>query len=93
MAEAETKRPSRNGPCHCGSGKKYKHCCLTKDEEANREAWAQQARTELPAPPHEPERAPRTTPPRRTADQPWKRTGQTTRSFQKISGPRKVGSS
>jgi hypothetical protein len=22
----------RNEPCHCGSGKKYKKCCLTKDE-------------------------------------------------------------
>ena len=23
----------RNEPCHCGSGKKYKKCCLPKDEE------------------------------------------------------------
>ncbi len=23
--------PSRNEPCHCGSGKKYKHCCLDTD--------------------------------------------------------------
>ena len=23
----------RNEPCHCGSGKKYKKCCLNKDEE------------------------------------------------------------
>jgi hypothetical protein len=21
----------RNDPCHCGSGKKYKHCCLGKE--------------------------------------------------------------
>ncbi|PTB17092.1 hypothetical protein C9I57_30045 [Trinickia symbiotica] len=21
-------RPGRNDPCPCGSGKKYKHCCL-----------------------------------------------------------------
>jgi hypothetical protein len=21
----------RNKPCHCGSGKKYKKCCLAKD--------------------------------------------------------------
>ena len=21
----------RNDPCHCGSGKKYKRCCLEKD--------------------------------------------------------------
>ncbi len=26
----------RNDPCHCGSGKKYKHCCLDKEEEAGR---------------------------------------------------------
>jgi hypothetical protein len=26
----------RNDPCHCGSGKKYKKCCLPKDEEARR---------------------------------------------------------
>jgi hypothetical protein len=26
----------RNDPCHCGSGKKYKRCCLAKDEEAAR---------------------------------------------------------
>ena len=30
------KRPGRNDPCHCGSGKKYKNCCLKKDQEANR---------------------------------------------------------
>jgi len=26
-------RQSRNDLCHCGSGKKYKHCCIAKDEE------------------------------------------------------------
>ena len=30
------KRPGRNDPCHCGSGKKYKNCCLKKDQEADR---------------------------------------------------------
>lgn len=25
----------RNDPCHCGSGQKYKRCCLTKDQTAN----------------------------------------------------------
>lgn len=24
-------KPERNDPCHCGSGKKYKNCCLDKD--------------------------------------------------------------
>lgn len=28
----------RNDPCHCGSGKKYKKCCLQKDEEAEHNA-------------------------------------------------------
>jgi hypothetical protein len=27
-------RASRNDPCPCGSGKKYKHCCLKKEVEA-----------------------------------------------------------
>ncbi len=26
------KTPKRNDPCHCGSGKKYKNCCLEKDQ-------------------------------------------------------------
>lgn len=26
-------KPGRNDPCHCGSGRKYKKCCLRKDEE------------------------------------------------------------
>jgi len=26
-------RIGRNDPCHCGSGKKYKHCCYDKDRE------------------------------------------------------------
>lgn len=44
--EARHKRPalirihrekvSRNAPCPCGSGLKYKHCCLAKDEERDR---------------------------------------------------------
>jgi SEC-C motif len=28
----------RNDPCPCGSGRKYKQCCLAKDEAAEREA-------------------------------------------------------
>lgn len=28
-----TKRPGRNEPCWCGSGKKYKHCHLRSDQE------------------------------------------------------------
>src|SRR5262249_9524269 len=36
---------SRNDPCPCDSGKKYKKCCLPKDEEARR------ANRPEPAPP------------------------------------------
>ena len=28
-------KPGRNDRCPCGSGKKYKQCCLTKDEAAH----------------------------------------------------------
>ena len=28
------KKLGRNDPCHCGSGKKYKHCCYEKDRRA-----------------------------------------------------------
>jgi len=27
-----TRTPARNDPCHCGSGRKYKRCCLPQDE-------------------------------------------------------------
>lgn len=30
----------RNDPCLCGSGKKYKRCCLAKVEQAERQALA-----------------------------------------------------
>jgi tetratricopeptide (TPR) repeat protein len=34
-------KTGRNAPCPCGSGKKYKQCCLPKEEQAAREAFAQ----------------------------------------------------
>ena len=39
----------RNDPCHCGSGKKYKKCCYTKDQELLRDAsqYAGATRTDL----------------------------------------------
>ena len=33
----------RNDPCPCGSGKKYKKCCLSKDEAAARQTAQEQA--------------------------------------------------
>jgi len=40
----ETKDLGRNDPCHCGSGKKYKKCCLEKDEAREREDHAAAAK-------------------------------------------------
>ncbi len=36
-------KPGRNDPCPCGSGKKYKRCCLPADEAAASERARQQA--------------------------------------------------
>ena len=33
-------KPGRNERCPCGSGKKYKACCLTKEETVERQALA-----------------------------------------------------
>jgi hypothetical protein len=83
--------PGRNDPCRCGSGKKYKQCCLAKDEAAAREARAKAA-AEAPAPSEEPAAA-ATRPPRHQTRQPWKRAATNTHGFQKTSLPRKVGGS
>lgn len=34
-------RPGRNDPCHCGSGRKYKHCHLREDETAGAKALSE----------------------------------------------------
>ena len=34
-------KPGRNDPCHCGSGNKYKRCCLPKEEAVERERLAE----------------------------------------------------
>ena len=34
-------KPGRNDRCPCGSGKKYKACCLTTDEAAERDGLAE----------------------------------------------------
>lgn len=36
----------RNEPCHCGSGRKYKKCCLRQDEERQKQEARQQAALE-----------------------------------------------
>jgi len=32
VIEIMTDKPERNDPCHCGSGRKYKNCCIEKDD-------------------------------------------------------------
>lgn len=91
MAEAGTRRPGRNQPCPCGSGKKYKHCCLAKDEEAERASRAQQASAAQPSMPPEDEAPPRATPPPQATGQPWKRAAQSARGTRRINTPRKAG--
>ena len=81
----------RNDPCHCGSTKKYKACCLAKDETAAREA-REKAAEAAPAPAAEEK-------PRHNTKQPWRKNAEqqsaavNTHGFQKASGTRKVGSS
>ena len=81
----------RNDPCHCGSGKKYKQCCLGKDEEKARAARAKAA-AEAPVP--APEAAtPAHAGPKHQTRQPWKKSATNTHGFGKTSLPRKVGGS
>jgi hypothetical protein len=89
----------RNEPCHCGSGKKYKHCCLEKDEAAARQARAKaaaaaakKAAAEKPAEEAEPEKATQP-PPRHATRQPWKKGATDARGFQRTNAPRRIGSS
>ncbi len=91
MVETAVKRPGRNEPCHCGSGKKYKHCCLVKDEEADRAAREQKAGATEPTAPPEDTPSQHTPPPPRPQGQPWKRAAQTTRGPRRITTPRKAG--
>jgi hypothetical protein len=93
--------PGRNDPCPCGSGRKYKQCCLQKDETAAREARAKVAETAAPAPEGETETASaaaaaKTQQPgggsRHATQQPWKaQGGKATRSLPRFNTPRKAG--
>ena len=83
-------RPGRNEPCPCGSGRKYKQCCLDKDEAKIRATLAK-AVAEAPEPSADAAKA-RTKAPKHKTDQPWKRA--TTRGVHnQVRTPRKVGGS
>jgi hypothetical protein len=84
-------QPGRNEPCHCGSGRKYKHCCLAKDDTKASEARAKAA-AEVPTQLPEAVAATPTRPPKPQTHQPWK--GTTARGFiPRTRTPRKVGGS
>ncbi len=87
-------KPGRNDKCPCGSGRKYKHCCLEKDETAAREARAKAAEEAAAAQPTEEEVGHPPYPVKGHAtDQPWKRgTSINTHGFRKTGTTRKTGS-
>jgi len=92
MTDTIPHRPGRNEPCHCGSGKKYKHCHLAADEEEDRAARAKQASEAAPPAPEEEPPAPQAVPPPRASNQPWKRAAQNARGgARRITTPRKAG--
>ena len=86
-------RPGRNEPCLCGSGRKYKQCCLSQDEAlaaAARKVQAEVAEAiEVPAD-GVTASAPRT--PKHETQQPWRNA--TSRGFvPRSTTPRKAGGS
>jgi hypothetical protein len=95
MTDTSVQPLGRNDPCHCGSGRKYKHCCLDKDAAATRAARAmaeaevatpEAAAAEQPAGAQAPAK-----PAKPRSYQPWKRSATNTHGFQRMSTPRKVG--
>jgi hypothetical protein len=93
LERSSEKVVGRNEPCPCGSGKKYKQCCLDKDEARAREARAKAHAETTEAPPTPAAPAHGAPPaPRQKTHQPWKKGAANTRGFQRVSAPRKVGS-
>jgi SEC-C motif len=43
LSGRQVRQPGRNDPCHCGSGRKYKRCCLDSDAKAVRSVRDQTA--------------------------------------------------
>jgi len=90
MNKPTVARLGRNEPCRCGSGRKYKQCCLDKDESEARVAHAKAIAEAPESSPDAAAASPRA--PKHETQQPWKAT--TTRgSYQRMRTPRKVGGS
>jgi SEC-C motif-containing protein len=91
MSAAPRERPGRNEPCHCGSGRKYKHCHLEKDEAEEAAARAKAA-ADAAAQPAEGATPAQSRAPKHQTHQPWK--AATSRGFvPRTRTPRKVGGS
>jgi len=91
MTPAIGTRPGRNQPCHCGSGRKYKHCCLEKDDAQAASARATAA-VEAAAQSSEPATSAPARDRKPYTHQPWK--ASSTRGFvPRTRTPRKVGGS
>lgn len=87
MTDATEHHLGRNDPCHCGSGKKYKRCCLDKDEAAEREARAEAA-AKTAAAPAKKQPPPKTQAPHSHTDKPWKRGADSYQPFKRFVKPR-----
>jgi hypothetical protein len=88
MSKTTVARPGRNEPCRCGSGRKYKQCCLEKDEAKARAAYA---KTVAEAPEASAEAAaPSRRAPKHQTEQPWK-ASPSRGAHQRVRTPRKVG--
>jgi len=91
MSKTTVVRPGRNEPCRCGSGRKYKQCCLDTDESEARVAYAKamaDAPQASPDAPPAPTRAPK-----HQTQQPWKTAATRGGPYQRVRTPRKVGGS
>jgi hypothetical protein len=90
MSTATKPRPGRNEPCHCGSGRKYKQCCLAKDEAEAAKARAEAAASAEPVVAEGAAAAAAPPPPKHRTQQPWKATS--SRGFvPRSTAPRKMG--
>jgi len=90
---SSSKTLGRNDLCHCGSERKYKQCCLDKDEAAERELLSQKSQEALPASPEaESELLPRAHTFQHSTQPPWKG-GRNTRGLAKVNIPRRSGGS
>lgn len=97
MDTTASKPLGRNEPCHCQSGKKYKQCCLDKDEAAARKAREEArasaaAAAPAEAPAQDDDKPVPGKPQGRLHHAKSDRPGVNSRGFQKATGtPRKVG--